>query len=101
MKTDDSLQQALSIVGDKWSMQIILHIHENKTMRFGECQQANGINTKTLSQRLNSLNEDGIVTKTEYKEYPPRVEYELTDQGKQIVPIILQLSKWAKNIRKK
>lgn len=95
--TGKNLHQALSAIGDKWSMQIILHLYENEPVRFNACQEANGINSKTLTQRLQALGDEGLVAKQEYKEYPPRVEYVLTEQGKALVPVIKQLSKWAED----
>lgn len=85
---NDSLHQTLDIVGDKWSMQIIMHLHKNSLVRFGGCQEANGINAKTLTQRFHALANEGLIEKREYKEHPPCVEYELTDKGGTLVLVI-------------
>ena len=51
--------------------------------------------TGMLSNTLRTLEEDGLVTRTVYPEVPIRVEYELTDVGSTLVPIISQLTEWA------
>lgn len=51
---------------------------------------------KDLSNTLKILEEEGFVARTVYKEVPIRVEYELTELGNSIVPLILQLTEWAK-----
>lgn len=91
----DNLKSSLEIVGDKWSLMILMHLYESGPSRFSDCQN-DGINTKTLSQRLVNLVSHGLVTKTEYKEYPPRTEYEITDKGKALAPVFENLAKWGK-----
>ena len=98
--SQDNLEYALSVVGDKWSMRIIMSLHLCGSMRFNDCQADNCINTKTLTKRLQTLVQSGLIAKHEYKEYPPRVEYELTDKGKALIPAIQQLSSWAEDFSK-
>jgi DNA-binding HxlR family transcriptional regulator len=57
--------------------------------RFGELERSlEGISPRTLSLRLRSLEEEGIVARQTFPEVPPRVEYELTEKGRALVPII-------------
>lgn len=90
------LQNSLSIVGDKWSLVILMHLHQNGPMRFSDCQKQNQINSKTLAQRLVSLEESGLISKKEYQEYPPRTEYEITNTGRTLAPIFENLAEWGK-----
>lgn len=90
------LQNSLSIIGDKWSLVILMHLHQNGPMRFSECQKQNQINSKTLAQRLVSLEESGLISKKEYQEYPPRTEYEITETGRTLAPIFEELADWGK-----
>lgn len=54
------------------------------------------MNPVTLTQRLNELAEAGIVARKTYNETPPRVEYSLTAKGRDLVPLMDQLSHWAR-----
>jgi len=52
------------------------------------------ISKKVLTSSLKELEADGILTREEFKELPPRVEYNLTEKGLSLVPIIVDLAKW-------
>ena len=53
-----------------------------------------GISRKVLTSQLNELVRDGLVNRTSYAETPPRVEYELTDKGKALIPIFGSIADW-------
>ncbi len=64
-------------------------------MRFGQlAAHINIISRKALTDSLRELEQDGIVIRQEFKELPPRVEYSLTDKGRELVPILVMLSDW-------
>lgn len=85
---------ALEVVGDKWSPLILRDLAAG-TKRFGEIQASLvGISPRTLSQRLESLAERQIITKTAYAEMPPRVEYALTEKGCELIPILHAMADW-------
>jgi DNA-binding HxlR family transcriptional regulator len=76
------------IIGSKWTA-VIVHDLSEGPRRFSELERAcPGISPRTLSERLRVLEHDGIVGRKSYPESPPRVEYELTDKGHDILPII-------------
>jgi DNA-binding HxlR family transcriptional regulator len=76
------------IVSGKWTL-LILRDLAGGTCRFSELQRSlAGISPRTLSQRLRVLEEEGIIARREYAEVPPRVEYRLTDKGRDLVPIV-------------
>lgn len=88
----------LSRIGDKWSVLVIMLLGESGKMRFNEINRSIGdISQKMLTTTLRSLVSDGLVERTIYPEVPPRVEYELTEMGKSLLPHINQLSLWALN----
>lgn len=90
------VRHVLSRIGDKWSVLIISLLGENGRMRFNEIGKALGdISQKMLTSTLRLLEADGFVVRTIYPEIPPRVEYELTDLGRSLLPHILALSGWA------
>jgi DNA-binding HxlR family transcriptional regulator len=88
------VRAAAAIVSSKWTPQLIYAL-ANGVERFGELQkEAGGINPRTLSARLDELEEQGIVTKTSFNEVPPRVEYSLTQKGRDLLPILECMVEW-------
>lgn len=89
-------KQILSTIGDKWSILILILLDTKGTVRFNElAKYLEDISSKVLSQTLKSLENDGLVNRTVYPEVPPRVEYDLTELSKTLLPHILSLSDWA------
>ncbi len=85
---------ATKVLGDKWTPRLLLALSTG-TLRFCALQEeAGGVNPRTLSQRLISLEGMGIVTKKTYAEVPPRAEYSLTRKGKDLVPILRSMAAW-------
>jgi DNA-binding HxlR family transcriptional regulator len=91
-----SIRQILDRFGDKWSILIISTLGHIGKQRFNELnQQIGDISQKMLTVTLRSLEADGLITRTLYPEIPPRVEYELTDLGRSLLPHIEKLALWA------
>ena len=88
------MTKTLKVVGSKWTMLLLYYLFEGKT-RFGELQTAMGrVSPKTLSQRLQELQGEGIITKKVFAEIPPRVEYSLTDKGRSLEKILSTMADW-------
>lgn len=86
----------LSRIGDKWSVLIINLLGETGAIRFNEIGKTLGdISQKMLTTTLRSLEADGLVSRQIYPVIPPKVEYELTDLGKSLLPHLQDLSGWA------
>lgn len=82
--------------GNKWSLIVLLIINDSGTVRFNElCRMIPDISTRVLSGTLRTLEADGLIDRKVYAQVPPKVEYQLTDTGKSLVPIIHQLTDWA------
>jgi DNA-binding HxlR family transcriptional regulator len=76
------------VISGKWTLLIIRDLADS-SLRFCELERSlEGISPRTLSLRLRALEEQGIVSRRTYPEVPPRVEYELTDKGQALVPLI-------------
>jgi DNA-binding HxlR family transcriptional regulator len=85
------LRKTLEIIGGKWTMLIIFQINE-RTIRYGELKRCIvGISEKMLIAQLKFLCDKEIVRKKSFPEIPPKVEYTLTDSGKELLPIINQI----------
>jgi DNA-binding HxlR family transcriptional regulator len=92
---DCNVAKTLKIIGSKWTI-LILHSLCEGTKRFGELQRALGtVSPKTLSQRLQELEKEGIVNKKVFAEIPLHVEYSLTAKGASLKGLINQMDKWA------
>ena len=93
MKTKDELPvcpvaMAVSIIGGKWKLLIIRNLKE-RPWRFNELQRdIEGISQKVLTDSLRQMIDDGLVYRHDYQEMPPKVEYGLTELGKEMLPII-------------
>ena len=87
--------------GNKWALLVILVLSETGKVRFNHLGKLiPDISTKMLSNTLRTLEADGLVSRTVYSEVPIRVEYELTEIGQTLVPIITELTEWAnKNMK--
>jgi DNA-binding HxlR family transcriptional regulator len=82
------------ILGARWTLQIVHHLRERR--RFCELQDlVGGVNPTTLSQRLKFLEEQGLILRLPISDAPPHVEYELTDKGRDLLPILDSLASWA------
>ncbi len=76
------------VVCGKWTLLLIRDLSEGRS-RFCELERSlQGISPRTLSLRLRALEEEGIVERETYPEVPPRVEYQLTEKGRALLPII-------------
>ncbi|MFC6862866.1 winged helix-turn-helix transcriptional regulator [Halomicroarcula sp. GCM10025817] len=64
--------------------------------RFTELQRALELSPNTLSTRLEELAEAGLVTRTQYDESPPRVEYAATAKAADLAPVFRELREWAR-----
>lgn len=85
---------AQKVFSGKWSILIMYHLNEG-TLRYGELQRRMGdITQATLTKQLRMLEESGLVRRHVYSEIPPKVEYSLTDLGKEFNPVLEQFRIW-------
>ena len=90
-----SVDYGFQRIGGKHKGRILWHLGEG-LLRYGQLRKAvTGITPKMLTQALRELEDDGLITRHEYIELPPRVEYQLTDSGRELIPFIKLLSNWA------
>ena len=76
------------VVCGKWTLLLVRDLAEGRS-RFCELERSlAGISPRTLSLRLRALEEEGIVERHTFAEVPPRVEYQLTEKGRDLLPII-------------
>ena len=84
----------MKIIGNKWTALILRDLFTGPK-RFCELERSVGnINPRTLSQRLDDLEQHGIVTRASFNEMPPRIDYTLTQKGQDLLPILEQMAAW-------
>lgn len=94
------VEVGLNILSGKWKLKILWHLSKG-TIRFNELQRLLGrITTKTLTEQLRELEEQGIILRTVFPEVPPRVEYSLSEIGCTLKPILGELCEWGKTYQK-
>lgn len=92
------IRNVIARFGNKWALLVIYILNENGSIRFNQlARQIPDISTKVLSSTLHILEADGLVKRTVFPKVPIRVEYELTETGRNLVPIIISLTEWAQN----
>lgn len=91
------LARAAAIVGSRWTL-LILRDLSGGSRRFGELQASLiGISPKTLSDRLKTLERQGVVRRSAHRGAPVRVTYELTTKGKGLLPVLDSLRIYGEN----
>ena len=89
--------RSLEILQGKWTSRVIFSLLKNDHMRFGELKKAIPEITNTmLTATLRELEQKEIVSRMQYNEIPPHVEYSLTKRGNALLPVFYELGKWAK-----
>lgn len=95
-QTVGCLQAATDILGDKWTPHLLRHFVNSQTVRFCQLQDlTGGINPRTLSARLASLEESDIIVKLTTAS-TSRCEYQLTPKGHALLPILQDMEAWSK-----
>jgi DNA-binding HxlR family transcriptional regulator len=90
-----AVSEVLQRIGDKWSLLVVRRLGDGP-MRFNELRAAiGGISQKMLTTTLRTLERDGFLTRTVYPTIPPRVDYELTQLGRELEIPVKGLAEWA------
>ena len=93
----EEVGRAADLLGRRWLLQVLYAAHAG-AVRFNEFRQAVGpVPPRTLAQRLQELEEAGIVERRVIDARPPRVEYRLTELGRRLEVIVQALERWAEH----
>jgi DNA-binding HxlR family transcriptional regulator len=85
---------ALRVIQGRWKLLILRELIEG-VRRFSDLQRGlSGVSQKVLTAQLRELEADGVVRRTVYAEVPPRVDYALTDLGRELIPVLEGLHAW-------
>ncbi|MEZ8349835.1 winged helix-turn-helix transcriptional regulator [Vibrio splendidus] len=94
---DCPVRNVVAQIGDKWSMLILFALVDGSERFNALKSRIEGISQRMLTQTLRDLERDGYVSRTVYPEVPVRVEYELTELGRDLVKPLYELVCWADN----
>lgn len=96
-----SVEAAFDVIGNKWKG-VVLYLLLDGTKRFNELRRLlPSVTQRMLTLQLRELEEDGIISRKVYPVAPPKVEYSLTDFGRELEPVLQTLSDWGMRIMEK
>ncbi len=87
----------LDVMGGKWKPILLFYIGTMEVVRYSELKRLiPSINERMLTRQLRELEGDDLITRKVYPVVPPKVEYSLTDHGRNLLPILDSLKNWGK-----
>ena len=91
---------ALDQIGEKWTLLILRDLTMHPSRRFQDfIESLKGCAPNTLSARLSSLEEAGMIERRLYEQHPPRMEYVLTAKGREVRPVLKALQSWGRKLQ--
>ncbi|MBK3495011.1 winged helix-turn-helix transcriptional regulator [Viridibacillus sp. YIM B01967] len=93
-KYNISVEATLEVIGGKWKCVILCHLTHGKKRTSELKRLMPNISQKMLTQQLRELENDKVINRILYHELPPKVEYELSEYGKSLAPILTALCNW-------
>lgn len=95
VRSDCPVRRTLELLSGKWRTHIIYALCKQPCCRFGELKKAVPHITNTmLTATLRDLERLGLVSRQQFNEIPPHVEYSLTEKGRGLLPVFTELHKW-------
>ena len=92
---------ALKVIEGKWKLPILWVLSQNGTLRYNELKRGVvGITNMMLTSCLKELEQSSIVSRIQYNEIPPHVDYSLTETGRKLLPVLEELAKWGEELQK-
>lgn len=89
------IARTLDIIGERWTILLLRDLLLRGPRKFQDFQAAfPAMSPNTLSARLKTLEDKGIVERQFYADHPPRAEYRLTDKGRLLGPVLRALRDW-------
>lgn len=100
-RTGCAVEATLSILGGIWKPVLMFHLLEGRLRFNALCRLTANATPRMVTIQLRELEADGIVRRIVYPEVPPRVEYELTDFGRTLEPVLISLRDWGEALQAK
>ena len=93
-RTGCSVEATLSVVGGLWKPVLLFHLLDGKLRFNALCRLTPSATARMITLQLRELEADGVVRRIVYAEVPPKVEYELTELGLSLKPILVSMRHW-------
>lgn len=91
----EKFETVVQMIGGKWKLRIVYMLAFHETLRYGELKRLlEPITYKMLTAQLKELEKDGLINRKEYHQIPPKVEYSMTEMGRDLQPIVRELYNW-------
>ncbi len=95
-KTGCDVEATLSVIGGRWKPILVCHLLSGRK-RFGELRRLTPNATeRMITLQLRELEADGVIDRHVFAEVPPRVEYEITDFGRSLEPVLVSMQAWGR-----
>lgn len=86
---------SIAVLGGAWKPSILTLLGEHEVLRFGELGRLlQDPTARVLTRQLRELEQDGLLTRTVYRQVPPKVEYRLSELGRSATPLLVELTRW-------
>jgi DNA-binding HxlR family transcriptional regulator len=93
------VEATISVIGGIWKPVILFHLLDGKLRFNAICRLTPAATPRMITLQLRELEADGVVRRTIYPEVPPKVEYELTDLGRSLAPVLVSICKWGERLQ--
>jgi DNA-binding HxlR family transcriptional regulator len=98
-RTGCAVEATLSVIGGVWKPVLLFHLLDGKLRFNALCRLVPSATARMITLQLRELEADGIVMRTVYPEVPPKVEYELTQLGRSLAPVLLSMRDWGERLK--
>lgn len=98
-RTGCAVEATLSVIGGVWKPVLLFHLLEGKLRFNALCRLLASATPRIVTLQLRELEADGVVKRIVYPEVPPKVEYELTDLGTSLAPLLLSMRDWGERLK--
>ena len=98
-RTGCAVEATLSVMGGVWKPVLVFHLLNGKLRFNALCRIIPAATPRMITLQLRELEADGIVKRTVFPEVPPKVEYELTELGRSLAPVLLSMRDWGERLK--
>ncbi|MEI2300544.1 MULTISPECIES: winged helix-turn-helix transcriptional regulator [Ensifer] len=98
-RTGCAVEATISVIGGVWKPVILFHLLDGKLRFNAICRLTPAATPRMITLQLRELEADGIVNRIIYHEIPPKVEYELTELGRSLAPVLVSMCKWGERLQ--
>ncbi|WGF88269.1 winged helix-turn-helix transcriptional regulator [Marinivivus vitaminiproducens] len=98
-RTGCAVEATLSVIGGLWKPVILFHLLEGKLRFNALCRLVPAATPRMVTLQLRELEADGVLRRIVYPEVPPKVEYELTDLGVSLAPVLVSMRDWGERLQ--